>query len=282
MARPNHHEAYYAWFSKLTSWGANCWGRIQPFGPSQTLSASEASNTTSGQHCIHLGKNWSLLRYLIAGSGTRAGSPRAPELVLLVHPSCFHLPIAQVVEASLEDYEQGLKACEEAAKIWMQVTAPKRGDIGRQIGDALRSKLEYLSLEMRKILAQGIGEVQEVIDMCGLAVGLSLQNSINGTSVFGLVPDTIDEVVYVLSSTESMLMRQKEKSSNSWKFTFHHESEGPQQHHNQFGPVCRMVNWWNECELQGMTTPSFAFGSGFDVIQRALDEDTIYLDEEIK
>ncbi|KAG7559310.1 putative transposase Ptta/En/Spm plant [Arabidopsis thaliana x Arabidopsis arenosa] len=86
MARPNHHEAYYAWFSKLTSWGANCWGRIQPFGPRQTLSASEASNTTSGQHCIHLGKNWSLLRFLIASSGTRAGSPRAPELVLL-YPS---------------------------------------------------------------------------------------------------------------------------------------------------------------------------------------------------
>jgi len=45
-----------------------------------------------------------------------------------------------------------------------QVTAPKRGDIVRQIGDALRSKLDYLgrllSLEMGKILAEGIGEVQ--------------------------------------------------------------------------------------------------------------------------
>lgn len=46
----------------------------------------------------------------------------------------------------------------------LQVTAPKRGDIVRQIGDALRSKLDYLgrllSLEMGKILAEGIGEVQ--------------------------------------------------------------------------------------------------------------------------
>jgi aldehyde dehydrogenase family 7 protein A1 len=94
-------------------------------------------------------------------------------------------PIAQVVEASLEDYEQGLKACEEAAKIWMQVTAPKRGDIVRQIGDALRSKLDYLgrllSLEMGKILAEGIGEVQEVIDMCDFAVGLSRQ--LNGSVI---------------------------------------------------------------------------------------------------
>ncbi|KAH0895151.1 hypothetical protein HID58_057580 [Brassica napus] len=94
-------------------------------------------------------------------------------------------PIAQVVEASLEDYETGLKACEEAAKVWMQVPAPKRGDIVRQIGDALRSKLDYLgrllSLEMGKILAEGIGEVQEVIDMCDFAVGLSRQ--LNGSVI---------------------------------------------------------------------------------------------------
>ncbi|KAL1218919.1 Aldehyde dehydrogenase family 7 member B4 [Cardamine amara subsp. amara] len=94
-------------------------------------------------------------------------------------------PIAQVVEASLEDYEIGMKACEEAAKLWMQVPAPKRGDIVRQIGDALRSKLDYLgrllSLEMGKILAEGIGEVQEVIDMCDFAVGLSRQ--LNGSVI---------------------------------------------------------------------------------------------------
>lgn len=51
-----------------------------------------------------------------------------------------------------------------AYEMSLQVTAPKRGDIVRQIGDALRSKLDYLgrllSLEMGKILAEGIGEVQ--------------------------------------------------------------------------------------------------------------------------
>ncbi|CAN1828014.1 Aldehyde dehydrogenase family 7 member A1 [Linum perenne] len=72
--------------------------------------------------------------------------------------------IAEVVEGSMHDYEEGLKACSEATKTWMQVPAPKRGEIVRQIGDALRAKLQQLgrlvSLEMGKILAEGIGEVQ--------------------------------------------------------------------------------------------------------------------------
>lgn len=87
--------------------------------------------------------------------------------------------IADVVEASPEDYEEGVQACFEAAKVWMQIPAPKRGEIVRQIGDALRAKLHQLgrllSLEMGKILPEGIGEVQEIIDMCDFAVGLSRQ-----------------------------------------------------------------------------------------------------------
>jgi len=93
--------------------------------------------------------------------------------------------IAEVVEGSMHDYEEGLKACSEATKTWMQVPAPKRGEIVRQIGDALRAKLQQLgrlvSLEMGKILAEGIGEVQEVIDMCDFAVGLSRQ--LNGSVI---------------------------------------------------------------------------------------------------
>lgn len=93
--------------------------------------------------------------------------------------------IAEVVEASAQDYEEGMQACSEAAKIWMQVPAPKRGDIVRQIGDALRSKLHHLgrlvSLEMGKILPEGIGEVQEIIDMCDFSVGLSRQ--LNGSII---------------------------------------------------------------------------------------------------
>uniref|UniRef100_A0A9I9DV77 aldehyde dehydrogenase (NAD(+)) n=1 Tax=Cucumis melo TaxID=3656 RepID=A0A9I9DV77_CUCME len=93
--------------------------------------------------------------------------------------------IAEVVEASTQDYEEGMQACSEAAKIWMQVPAPKRGDIVRQIGDALRAKLHQLgrlvSLEMGKILPEGIGEVQEIIDMCDFSVGLSRQ--LNGSII---------------------------------------------------------------------------------------------------
>eukprot|EP00262_Sarcandra_glabra_P005543 TRINITY_DN1723_c0_g1_i1.p1 TRINITY_DN1723_c0_g1~~TRINITY_DN1723_c0_g1_i1.p1 ORF type:complete len:509 (-),score=85.18 TRINITY_DN1723_c0_g1_i1:273-1799(-) len=93
--------------------------------------------------------------------------------------------IAEVVEASIQDYEDGLQACSEAAKIWMQIPAPKRGEIVRQIGEALRAKLQHLgrlvSLEMGKILPEGIGEVQEIIDMCDYAVGLS--RMLNGSIV---------------------------------------------------------------------------------------------------
>ncbi|KAG6528322.1 hypothetical protein ZIOFF_010475 [Zingiber officinale] len=93
--------------------------------------------------------------------------------------------IAEVMEASIEDYEEGLRACANAAKIWMQIPAPKRGEIVRQIGEALRTKLYYLgrlvSLEMGKILPEGIGEVQEIIDMCDYAVGLSRQ--LNGSII---------------------------------------------------------------------------------------------------
>ncbi|KAG0480509.1 hypothetical protein HPP92_011102 [Vanilla planifolia] len=93
--------------------------------------------------------------------------------------------IAEVVEASIEDYEDGMKACVDASKLWMQLPAPKRGEIVRQIGDALRTKLHHLgrlvSLEMGKILPEGIGEVQEIIDMCDFAVGLSRQ--LNGSII---------------------------------------------------------------------------------------------------
>lgn len=99
-----------------------------------------------------------------------------------VNPST-NKPIANVVEASLQDYEESMKACSAASKIWMHIPAPKRGEIVRQIGDALRSNLQLLgrliSLEMGKILAEGIGEVQEFIDMCDYAVGLSRQ--LNGS-----------------------------------------------------------------------------------------------------
>ncbi|XP_024017132.1 aldehyde dehydrogenase family 7 member A1 [Morus notabilis] len=105
-------------------------------------------------------------------------------VISTVNPS-NNQKVAEVKEVSIEDYEAGLRACSEAAKTWMSVPAPKRGEIVRQIGDAFRAKLDYLgrlvSLEMGKILPEGIGEVQEVIDMCDYAVGLSRQ--LNGSII---------------------------------------------------------------------------------------------------
>uniref|UniRef100_A0A8D2N4D7 aldehyde dehydrogenase (NAD(+)) n=1 Tax=Zonotrichia albicollis TaxID=44394 RepID=A0A8D2N4D7_ZONAL len=70
-----------------------------------------------------------------------------------------------------------LKKAKEAWKVWADIPAPKRGEIVRQIGDALRQKIKVLgslvSLEMGKIFVEGVGEVQEYVDVCDYAVGLS-------------------------------------------------------------------------------------------------------------
>ncbi|XP_036264946.1 alpha-aminoadipic semialdehyde dehydrogenase isoform X2 [Pipistrellus kuhlii] len=86
-------------------------------------------------------------------------------------------PIARVRQASVADYEETVKKAREAWRIWADVPAPKRGEVVRQIGDALREKIQVLgslvSLEMGKILVEGVGEVQEYVDICDYAVGLS-------------------------------------------------------------------------------------------------------------
>uniref|UniRef100_A0A8C6YK76 Aldehyde dehydrogenase 7 family member A1 n=1 Tax=Nothoprocta perdicaria TaxID=30464 RepID=A0A8C6YK76_NOTPE len=86
-------------------------------------------------------------------------------------------PRARAGAASLEDYEETVKKAKEAWKVWADIPAPKRGEIVRQIGDALRQKIKVLgslvSLEMGKILVEGVGEVQEYVDVCDYAVGLS-------------------------------------------------------------------------------------------------------------
>ena len=87
--------------------------------------------------------------------------------------------IASVAFATTDDYETVVKAAQEAFKTWRLVPAPKRGEIVRQIGNKLREYKEPLgklvSAEMGKILQEGLGEVQEMIDICDFAVGLSRQ-----------------------------------------------------------------------------------------------------------
>jgi len=87
--------------------------------------------------------------------------------------------IAEVGITSEADYDRVVVASQEAFKTWRMIPAPKRGEIVRQIGEALREKKEPLgrlvSYEMGKSLQEGLGEVQEMIDICDFAVGLSRQ-----------------------------------------------------------------------------------------------------------
>ncbi|PKD43847.1 aldehyde dehydrogenase family protein [Rhodohalobacter barkolensis] len=85
--------------------------------------------------------------------------------------------IAKVYETTKEDYEQVIKSSQEAFKTWQMMPAPQRGEIVRQIGLKLRKYKEPLgklvSFEMGKIYQEGLGEVQEMIDICDFAVGQS-------------------------------------------------------------------------------------------------------------
>ena len=84
-------------------------------------------------------------------------------------------PLASVAAATPADYGRVMTAATAAFEQWQRVPAPRRGEIVRQIGDALRANKEALgslvSLEMGKIRQEGLGEVQEMIDMADFAVG---------------------------------------------------------------------------------------------------------------
>jgi len=87
--------------------------------------------------------------------------------------------IAKVYQCSEKDYEAVISKAQEAFKYWRTVPAPKRGEIVRQIGLKLREFKKPLgtlvSYEMGKSLQEGWGEVQEMIDICDFALGISRQ-----------------------------------------------------------------------------------------------------------
>ncbi|MCG3134701.1 MAG: Succinate-semialdehyde dehydrogenase [NADP(+)] GabD [Planctomycetes bacterium] len=88
-------------------------------------------------------------------------------------------PIASVSRATREDYERAVRSGEAAFREWRSVPAPVRGELVRQLGDELRRVKDDLgalvSLECGKILTEGRGEVQEMIDIADFACGLSRQ-----------------------------------------------------------------------------------------------------------
>ncbi len=87
--------------------------------------------------------------------------------------------IGTVTGADAASWETAVKQAEAAFLQWRSWPAPKRGEVVRQFGEALRAKKEDLgrlvSYEMGKSLQEGLGEVQEMIDICDFAVGLSRQ-----------------------------------------------------------------------------------------------------------
>jgi len=88
-------------------------------------------------------------------------------------------PIAKIIQATAATYEAVVSQAAETFHTWQSVPAPKRGQVVRDLGDALREMKEPLgelvTVEMGKIKAEGMGEVQEMIDICDFAVGLSRQ-----------------------------------------------------------------------------------------------------------
>jgi aldehyde dehydrogenase (NAD+) len=103
--------------------------------------------------------------------------PGGEELVSL-NPATGE-PIARVMAASNEDYDAIVEEARATFLAWRMVPPPERGQVVRQIGEALRAAKKDLgllvTLESGKIRAEGEGEVQEIIDMCDFAVGLSRQ-----------------------------------------------------------------------------------------------------------
>ena len=87
--------------------------------------------------------------------------------------------VGSVTLASLDDYEKVMASTTEAFDRWRVLPAPRRGEYIRKLGDALRANIDALgalvTLEMGKIHREGVGEVQEMVDICDFAVGLSRQ-----------------------------------------------------------------------------------------------------------
>ncbi len=153
--------------------------RVQPFDKSRTASIVATIfpqlDLASGRAAVNSG--------VFDGVSWRDG-PGAADVVQSVDPSTNEV-IGASSMATLADLERTLDVASEAATRWRMLPAPHRGAIIKQMRDALAEKLiplaTLVSLETGKILAEGIGEVQEYIDVCDYAVGLS--RALNGSVI---------------------------------------------------------------------------------------------------
>jgi aldehyde dehydrogenase (NAD+) len=133
---------------------------MKDFGIREALSKLGIKRSNSG---VSTGSKW----YKTKGAVIESYSPVDGKLIGTVR-SCDENTFGKVVAKS-----------HEAFKTWRTWPAPKRGEVIRQIGEALRKHKEPLgklvSYEMGKSYQEGLGEVQEMIDICDFAVGLSRQ-----------------------------------------------------------------------------------------------------------
>ncbi|MDG1218957.1 MAG: aldehyde dehydrogenase family protein, partial [Flavobacteriaceae bacterium] len=132
---------------------------ISEFGINQALKALGINKNNLGSST---GSN-----FFASGENIQSFSPVDGEL------------IGTVQATTKEDYEKIIKTASIAFKHWRDKTAPERGEVVRQFGNKLRDFKEPLgklvSYEMGKSYQEGLGEVQEMIDICDFAVGLSRQ-----------------------------------------------------------------------------------------------------------
>ncbi len=112
-----------------------------------------------------------------AWSGAEGWSKSHDGTLINVRSPSDNTLIAQVRPAHANDYEAVMNSAVAAARAWREVPAPKRGEAVRLVGEELRRHKQELgmlvSLENGKILAEGLGEVQEMIDLADFAVGQS-------------------------------------------------------------------------------------------------------------
>ena len=113
------------------------------------------------------------------GTSTGLKSTASSKRYILSYSPVDGKLIGAVSETSRKEYNKVMKTAQKAFETWKLIPAPKRGEVVRQYGEALRANKEALgklvSYEMGKSLQEGYGEVQEMIDICDFAVGLSRQ-----------------------------------------------------------------------------------------------------------
>lgn len=146
-----------------------------------------------GRHSRQLSANKDLVTETISKLGVQGVNPGVyygqwsgdkNQVNTQVNPSTGEV-LGQVQFGTVQDYENCVKAMDAVKSQWANTPAPIRGEIVRKLGDKLRQHKHELgamiSLEMGKIYTEGLGEVQEAIDICDYAVGLS--RCLNGSVI---------------------------------------------------------------------------------------------------